>query len=163
MAKNKKSTLREEFALLYASEYSIGQLTEDVIWNFFEHHLKKKTPVPEIVIPEENVIRYNEMFPKIKAKKTGKALRCNIAEIAKSFQRFFKTYKYDWDTIFAATEKYLAEEERKNYEWTVRSKYFVTKLKERTEVSELAEYCEQIKDSKSFEGDETKIFEPKVY
>lgn len=137
-----------------------------IITSMEEYHKQfkpKKEPKPKIEIPVDKVIEFNEMFPKIKSPKTGKYLRCNITEITKSFERFFKDYDFDWPTILVATANYLDAEERKNYEWTMRSKYFVCKLRDGVNVSELAEACSRLLEGDYFEdNNERKSFEPRV-
>lgn len=124
----------------------------------------KKEPKVKIEIDQDMVVQFNDMFPKGKAKKTNKYMRCNITEVSKSFERFFKDYDFDWQTIFTATQAYLDAEEDTGNEWTLRSKYFVTKLKDSTLVSELAEWCSRTLEGGYFEGNESKGgFEPKVY
>lgn len=141
--KPKKPTLREEYEKLCI------KVTEDTfkekIWNFFEPHLKKKTPKPQIEIPENKIIIYNELFPNQKSG-SGKRMRCNIKELTKAFQYFFKQYPdYTWETILQATQQYLAEQESTNYQWTMTAKYFCVKFKTPSmPSSELAEFCDSV-------------------
>ncbi len=161
-----KEKLKEEFFSFQTTISDNGSIiikgSPMDVWNYFEPYLKLKSTKPKIEIPQFAVVKYNEMFPKIKSKKTGKYLRCNITEVSKSFERFFKDYRYEWNTIFEATNLYIQEEETKNYEWTVRSKYFVSKLKDSTIVSELAEYCDRVMNGEDLE-EEQKGFDVKIY
>lgn len=159
----KKPTLKEQFKA-FPFEFTLEDDWKSIIWDYFEPHLKKSAvPPPKINIPFEKIVEYNEMFPAIKAKKTGKALRCNLTEVTGSFERFFKMYPdYSWDVIFAATARYLQEEQANDFTWTVRSKYFPMKRKDGIDVSELAEYCVQVLEGSYFTSDEQQGFEPRI-
>lgn len=123
--------------------------------------IKGKSPKKEIVVDSDKVKEFDEIFPTGKSG-TGKYMRCNHTEITKSFLRFFKDHDYDWQTILEATRNYVLSEEAEEFKWTLRSKYFVTKLKEGTVVSELAEWCQRVRDGIEEEPKGNYGFEPKL-
>lgn len=166
MAKQIKLTLQEEFFSFQTTVSDNGSVivkgSPMDIWNFFEPHLKLKTAKPKMEIPQEYLIQYNELFPNIKGG-SGKRLRCNIKELEKAFQYFFKLYPdTNWMDILNATVLYLNEQEKDSYQWTRTSKYFVVKFKTpNMSESELAEFITRIKEGDSFEEDQ-KGFDIKV-
>lgn len=150
-------SLKEQFCIINPT-----LITADDIWQFFLPHLKlKKSPI-KIEIDLEKVKEFNEIFPNKKSG-TGKHMRCNELELSKSFERFFKDYSYSWDTILEAAYRYVEEEEKNNFQWTLRSKYFVCKLKEKVNVSELAEWAGRVESGDDFEEPKSHSFEPKIY
>lgn len=95
----------------------------------------------------EKVIKYREIFPKIKLP-SGKAARADLRSLEVNFKWFFENYKYSWETILKATENYVNEYERKipQFLYMRTSKYFIVKLLDdkKTKESTLAEYCEMV-------------------
>jgi hypothetical protein len=161
MAK-KKPTLKEQFI----DHFSGAPRTFEEIWTFFEPHLKKKESAPKREIPEDKLIDFNEMFPKLKAG-SGKMMRCNLRELEKAFQYFFKEYgeAYDWDTILSAANVYINEQERDSFKYARTAKYFVIKFKQPgMPESMLAEYCVQILEGTYFnqQNEPSQGFEPKI-
>lgn len=124
---------------------------------------KKKTK-PKIEVPADKIIQFNELFPKIKLP-SGKYARCNERELASAFTWFIKNHPelYDWEVILKATEIYVQEYERKNYEYMRRSMYFVKKqLNDKSVISELAEYCSRVKSGEFEEENNNPHFTEKV-
>ena len=77
-------------------------------------------------------------------KKSKKKTSTNLL----GFRWFFETYNYDWETIFQATQKYVAEYESKNYEYMRTAQYFLRKQNvDKSWDSDLAIYCEYLKDN----------------
>lgn len=73
---------------------------------------------------------------------SGKYAKGNKKNIQENLMWFFQEYDYSWDTIFKATDIYLAEYFAKNYEFMRTAMYFIKKLKDGTAESELANYCD---------------------
>ena len=73
---------------------------------------------------------------------TGKYAKGKKKNIQENLMWFFQEYDYSWDTIFKATDIYLAEYFAKNYEFMRTAMYFIKKLKDGTAESELANYCD---------------------
>ena len=163
----KKSDLKNEFMSFHTMISENGSIivkgSPMDIWNFFDAHLKLKEPKAKLVIPEEAIVTYNELFPNIKGG-SGKRLRCNIKELEKVFQYFFKLYPdTTWQDIFKATELYLSEQEKDNYNWTRTAKYFCVKFKQAGQPeSELIEFVERVTKGDNFETKESTGFEPKI-
>lgn len=104
----------------------------------------------------DNMTKYNELFPKIKGG-SGKYIRSSIKNVETNFRWFFNEHAYSWETVLAATDKYIEEQERDNYKYIRTSKYFIRKQDaSRMNNSDLADYCERIE-----QGDDTQ--EPKIF
>jgi uncharacterized metal-binding protein len=59
-------------------------------------------------------------------------------------------YNYDWDTILKATEKYVQEYQRQNYQYMRTAMYFIKKVIDGTSVSELANYCDIVQNNTDY-------------
>lgn len=168
--KTKKPTLKEEFlsSFFVTNNYDSGIPTmkkhpaED-IWKFFEPHLKLKTVKPKIEIPEELLVNYNACFPDMKGG-SGKRLRCNLKELEKVFQYFFKLYPgHDQDIILQATHLYIDEQSKEDFKYCRTAKYFCIKFKQPgMPESELIEYIERINSGETFEEQDKVRWEPRV-
>jgi hypothetical protein len=86
---------------------------------------------------------FNSIFPTGKLPSNSIA-RTTIPMLKKKFERFFKLYQYDWNTILKATMLYVNEYEAKNYEKMRTSGHFVIKVVSGETYCDLAEYCEKI-------------------
>lgn len=113
---------------------------------------KKTVPLLEW---EDNVAKYNEMFPKGKKEGSPVSFRTNPRELMDRFMWFFKEYpEYTWDLVFQATEHYLKTfDESTGYTYMQTSKYFIKKDdKNKTTTSTLATICYNI-----LEGNDTEV------
>jgi hypothetical protein len=114
--------------------------------------VKKAVPLKEW---EDNVVKYNEMFPKTKKEGSSISFRTNPRELMDRFMWFFKEYpEYTWELVFKATEKYLNTfDEGTGYTYMQTSKYFIKKEdKSKSVTSTLATVCYDIS-----EGNDTEI------
>ena len=114
-------------------------------------HVLTKVKRPKKAVPlqewEENVTKYNEMFPKTKKEGTNISFRTNPRELMDRFMWFFKEYpEYTWEQVFKATEKYLESfDEATGFTYMQTSKYFIKKEdKSKTTTSTLATMCYNI-------------------
>jgi hypothetical protein len=95
----------------------------------------------------QNIEAYVHIFPNKKLS-SGKYARVPAKNLESGFRWFFETYDYDWETIFQATQKYVGEYESKNYEYMRTAQYFLRKQNvDKSWDSDLATYCEYLKDS----------------
>ena len=93
----------------------------------------------------QKIQEYVEIFPNKKLS-SGKYARVNPKNLESTFRWFFETYDYTWETIIAATERYVDEYSLKNYEFMRTAQYFVRKQNiDKTFDSDLATYCELLK------------------
>lgn len=93
----------------------------------------------------QKIMEYVNIFPNKKLS-SGKYARVNPKNLESTFRWFFENYDYDWETIIAATEKYVDEYSLKNYEFMRTAQYFVRKQNiDKTFDSDLATYCELLK------------------
>lgn len=94
-----------------------------------------------------NIDSYVKLFPNKKLS-SGKYARVPAKSLENAFRWFFETYDYDWQTIFSATQKYIAEYESKDYEYMRNSQYFLRKQNiDKSWTSDLATYCEYLNDA----------------
>ena len=108
----------------------------------------------------DQIKTYVELFPKKKLP-SGKLARSTMKNLEVNFKWFFQTYEYDWETINAATARYVDEYERNNYLYMQTSKYFICKTQQdRSKTSELADYCELV--ASGGQLDEYTYFKEKV-
>ena len=124
--------------------------------------VSKKTPSkkPAMVITEDSITQYLDLFPKGKLP-SGKLARSDRKNIKTSFEWFFKNHEYTWDVFIRATALYVDEYEKKNYMYMKTSQYFISKMNpDRTRDSELANYCSSVVNN-DYETDEN-FFSEKV-
>jgi len=113
---------------------------------------KKKVPFEDW---EENIVRYNEYFPKGKRPDSTNAYRTNPKELYERFIWFFNEYPdYTWELVFQAIEQYTNSfRESSDYTYMQSSKYFIKKEdKNRQVTSSLGTICWNI-----IEGNDTDI------
>lgn len=92
---------------------------------------------------QEKLDTFINKFP-INKLPSGKYARGNKKNIQENFMWFFQEYNYDWETVFKATDIYIEEYFKKNYEFMRTAMYFIKKLKDGTAESELANYCDLV-------------------
>lgn len=130
-------------------QYSItdeGNLLMISLDNFFIK-AKKKTDV-QLMGKDflEKINEYRLIFPEGKIP-SGKPARQNVKALGESFKSFFETYNFTWDQIINATKMYVNEYRDKDYLYMMTSQYFIGKQdKNKVKHSELADYCDMIKD-----------------
>ena len=125
--------------------------------------VSKKTPSkkPAMVITEDSITQYLDLFPKGKLP-SGKLARSDRKNIKTSFEWFFKNHEYTWDVVIRATALYVDEYEKKNYMYMKTSQYFISKMNpDRTRDSELANYCSSVVNN-DYENDENHFSEKVV-
>lgn len=113
---------------------------------------KKKLKANSTIMGKDystNIAIYREIFPAGKLP-SGKPARTNIKALTDSFKWFFDSYDYTWEEVIKATKMYVAEYKQKNYLYMMTSQYFISKQdKNKVKRSELADYCDMIRDGVS--------------
>lgn len=100
----------------------------------------KEVPVGFIAYATE----LRNMFPAGK-NPSGKVARTNMPEIKKKMIKFFEIFpQYDWNLVLDATELYIRDQTDKGGKYMQTAGYFILKLKDGVQESELANYCEMI-------------------
>jgi hypothetical protein len=95
---------------------------------------------------EEKMKTYNNLWPK-KRLPSGKAARSAIRNLESGFRWLFENYEITWEQIYKATNYYLDDREKVNWEYTMTSQYFVRKQRsDKSWHSELADVCQLIED-----------------
>jgi hypothetical protein len=109
----------------------------------------------------ENMKTYNECYPNIKLP-SGQAARSAMGNLEPAFRWFFINYEFSWETIIKATNLYLDERERENWNYTRKSQYFVRKQNpDKSWDSLLADFCMQVENGT--QDPSNKSFPEKVY
>ena len=120
-----------------------------VIARFENYFIKAKKRTSIQLMGKEFLKRINEyrdIFPAGKLP-SGKPARQNIRSLETAFRWFFETYDFDWNDIIKATKMYVNEFRDKEYLYMKNSQYFISKQdKNKVKHSELADYCDMIKD-----------------
>ena len=99
---------------------------------------KKNIPFNEW---EEQIAKYNDLFPNQKKPSSNYYFRTAPKELFSRFKWFFLEYpEYTWDDVFEATKKYVhSHEEAGDYTYMQLNKYFIKKDdKNRSTTSALA-------------------------
>jgi hypothetical protein len=97
---------------------------------------------------EEQIVKYNDMFPKGKKQGSSVTFKTNPKELFERFKWFFREYpEYTWGDVLTATEMYIkVYEEANDFTYMQTSKYFVKKEdKSKTTTSSLASLIYNIK------------------
>ena len=106
-----------------------------------------------------NIKQYREIFPPGKLP-SGVPSRNNVKILTENFRWFFSEYDYTWEEIIKATKMYVNEYRDNQYMYMQNSQYFVSKQdKHRVKRSQLADYCDMIRDGVTVEE---KHFKEKV-
>ena len=97
---------------------------------------------------------YREAWPAGKLP-SGKPGRQNVRTLENCFRWFFETYDYTWEEVAHATVMYTNEYKEKDYMYMKTSQYFICKQdKHKVKHSELADYCDMIRDGVTLETKE---------
>ena len=99
---------------------------------------------------------YREIFPAGKLP-SGKPARVNVKSLENSFRWFFENYDFSWNEVMNATKMYVNEYRDKEYMYMKTSQYFIAKEgKNKVKSSDLADYCDMIRDGVQPENDHFK-------
>ena len=94
----------------------------------------------------DKIEEYRNIFPAGKLP-SGKPGRQNVKALAENFRWFFETYDHGWEEVIKATKMYVNEYRATDYKYMMTSQYFISKQdKHKVKHSELADYCDMIKD-----------------
>ena len=129
-----------------------GSLTvkaKKIITKFENYFVKAKKRTSIQLMGKNFTVRlneYREIFPAGKIP-SGKPARVNIKTLENSFRWFFENYDFSWDEIIDATKMYVNEYRDKQYMYMKTSQYFIAKEgKNKVKSSDLADYCDMIRD-----------------
>lgn len=138
----------------FASTFQ-GDQFEQVVNAIELYTSKKENRIKATKISEEDLAVYNgfatailDMFPAIKIPTSGKYARDPHKEVVDALIWFRTTYSnFTFNTISAAVYRYVKEREVENWQFMQTCKYFIRKQqKDKSWVSSLANYCQQIDD-----------------
>ena len=120
--------------------------------NYF--NVAKKRTTSQLLGKEygEMIKLYREAFPVGKLP-SGKPGRQNTKTLENAFRWFFEAYDYTWKEVTNATILYINQYEEKDFLYMKTSQYFICKTdKNKVKHSELADYCDMIRDGEQFES-----------
>lgn len=130
-----------------------------VIVKFENYFIKAKKKTSIQLMGKKFSVRlneYREVFPEGKLP-SGKPARVNIRTLENSFRWFFENYDFSWDEIIDATKMYVNEYRDDQYMYMKTSQYFICKEgKNKVKSSDLADYCDMIRDGVEPEDDHFK-------
>lgn len=122
--------------------------------------IKSKPVKKTIVVDDDLVTAYLELWPKIKLP-SGKYARSDKKNIANNLKWFMENHPYGSETILKATAAYIDEYAAENYKFMRTSQYFIRKTDNDKNISsELANYCDMLENG-SYEPP-TNDFEDRV-
>ena len=95
---------------------------------------------------EDNITKYNDLWPKIKLP-SNKAARSAKGNLKAPLRWFFENFEFTWEQVMKATAYYLDEKEKDSWNYCRTSQYFIRKQNtDKSWASELADYCQLIED-----------------
>lgn len=116
-------------------------------YNVFTNPTKEKTIVSAVSGEyfQQQVELYRSCFPQGKLP-SGVPARTLVPELMKRFIKFFRVFpNYTWETIIAATERYVGEYAMNNYLYMKTASYFIFKQdNEKNVIYTLASYCDMV-------------------
>lgn len=93
---------------------------------------------------KEQIQEFRQHWPK-KRIPQGYYVTSTPENLEGAFRWFFKNYDYSWEIVMDATLRYLDEKQRDNWNYTMKSQFFIRKQQQdKSWHSELANYCELI-------------------
>ena len=157
---NNKSEVQELKKLDFIEEN--GELTikaKKVITRFENYFVRAKKRTNIQLMGKEFLKRINEyrdIFPAGKLP-SGKPGRVNVKTLENSFRWFFENYDFSWDEVIDATKMYVNAYRDNDYMYMKTSQYFISKQdKSKVRTSDLADYCDMIRDGVQTEEDHFK-------
>jgi predicted transcriptional regulator len=140
-----RGLLNEGYIKKVEDKYIITPTGKKIMAKYNNYFVKAKKKTSIGLLGKNYTIavqNYRTMFPKKKLP-SGKPARVNEKTLIDCFRWFFETYDYTWDQVYAATRKY----EDQNYMYMKTSQYFIVKTgQNKQKTSELADYCDMIKE-----------------
>jgi hypothetical protein len=131
----------KKFGMIDKTTLAVTQFGIDVLKDLYSDGTKTKVQPKKTDVQLDMVIRYIELWPKIKLP-SGKPARSDKKNIETNFKWFFTNYSYSWDVVLKATQMYIEEYESKSYKFMRTSQYFIKKSDaDKSIQSELADYC----------------------
>ena len=142
-----------------SSEFNITVKGKRIISRFENYFIKAKKRTSIQLMGKKFNLKlneYREIFPPNKLP-SGKPARVNIKTLENSFRWFFENYDFNWDEVINATSMYVNEYRDKEYMYMKTSQYFIAKEgKNKVKSSDLADYCDMIRDGVKPEDDHFK-------
>ena len=157
-----KGLIKADYIRKVEDKYGITLAGKQLMIKYNNYFVKAKKKTSNQLMGTNHTVavqQYREMFPRQKLP-SGKPARVNVKTLIDCFRWFFENYNYTWDQIYVATRRYLNEYEDNGYMYMKTSQYFIVKTTQTKEkVSELADYCDMIREGTD---DDTQHFKENV-
>lgn len=157
-----RGLITEKYMVKKGDHYKITPLGKVKMRKYDNYFNKAKKRTSEELMGKDfdaNITKYRELFPRQKLP-SGKPARQNVKTLTDGFRWFFDNFDYTWAEVHNATRKYLNSYEDDGYMYMKNSQYFIVKtLSNKERVSELADYCDIIREGTD---DDIKHFKEKV-
>lgn len=157
-----RGLITEKYMVKEGDHYKITGLGKVKMRKYDNYFNKAKKRTSEELMGKDfdaNIVKYRELFPRQKLP-SGKPARQNVKTLTDGFRWFFDNFDYTWAEIHNATRKYLNNYEDEGYMYMKNSQYFTVKtLPNKERVSELADYCDIIREGTD---DDIQHFKEKV-
>lgn len=157
-----RGLITEKYMVKKGDHYKITALGKIKMRKYDNYFNKAKKRTSEELMGKDfdaNITKYRELFPRQKLP-SGKPARQNVKTLTDGFRWFFDNFDYTWAEIHNATRKYLNSYEDNGYMYMKNSQYFTVKtLPNKERVSELADYCDIIREGTD---DDIQHFKEKV-
>ncbi len=157
-----RGLITEKYMIKKGDHYKITALGKIKMRKYDNYFNKAKKRTSEELMGKDfdaNITKYRELFPRQKLP-SGKPARQNVKTLTDGFRWFFDNFDYTWAEIHNATRKYLNSYEDNGYMYMKNSQYFTVKtLPNKERVSELADYCDIIREGTD---DDIQHFKEKV-
>ena len=131
------------------TSYTITRDGKSIIRKYDNYFIKAKKKTNIQLMGKDfldKLNEYREIFPAGKLP-SNKPARQNIKSLETAFRWFFETYDFTWDEVIKATRMYVNEFRDKEYLYMKNSQYYISKQdNNKVKHSELADYCDMIKD-----------------
>jgi hypothetical protein len=147
--------IENEYKNFYLTSKAESLLKELEVFEASDSKTKSKPEKISFSEWEENIVAFNNKFPKGKKPGTALSFKTTPKELFERFKWFFSEYpEYTWEDVMKATDRYVKTfEEQNDYSYMQLSKYFIKKDdKNKSTTSTLATVCFNIA-----EGDDEDI------
>lgn len=109
--------------------------------SFFDEEVVEDEKKEEENIPFDEFFElWYDLLPSVKIPTSGKFLRNNKPDAKERLKKFFKKYKYSQNTVLTATQNWLEELIKNQYNMAQQAVFFIEKDK----ISSLADYCNAV-------------------
>lgn len=148
---DREDILKHDLYTLYRKDYLLNEQNDNYKFKFTELEISEKgiallnneeVNTKKQLAFDEFMDSYFKLFPEKVYTGNGLPVRSNLKLCKSKMLAFIREYKYDYETILKATEKYVKISKSGGYGYMKTSYYFIKKDSE----SILQTYCEEVLD-----------------